>query len=156
LESFATLADGTMIHNPRCYRKAERHLKTAQRNVSRRKQGSSHRRKAVKLLAKAHLKVKRQRQDFQHKTALHLVRHFETIYHEALQTANMVKNHHLATSIADTGWSQFLSILSILAFKAACAGKQVQASTSGATCLHQSALLWLRCHRRERLVCPLA
>jgi putative transposase len=29
LESFATLADGTMIHNPRCYRKAEHRLKTA-------------------------------------------------------------------------------------------------------------------------------
>src|SRR5215813_8500835 len=31
LASFATLADGTMIHNPRCYRQAERRLKTAQR-----------------------------------------------------------------------------------------------------------------------------
>jgi putative transposase len=27
LESFATLSDGTMIHNPRCYRRAERRLK---------------------------------------------------------------------------------------------------------------------------------
>jgi putative transposase len=39
LEAFATPADGTMIHNPGCYRKAERRLKTAQRKVSRRKQG---------------------------------------------------------------------------------------------------------------------
>jgi putative transposase len=68
LESFATLADGTRIHIPRCYRKAERALKTAQRRVSRRKTGSNRRRKAVKLLAKAHLKVKRQRQDFHHKS----------------------------------------------------------------------------------------
>ena len=43
-----------MIHNPRCYRRAERRLKTAQRRVSRRKKGSHRRRKAVKLLAKAH------------------------------------------------------------------------------------------------------
>ncbi|HET8909599.1 MAG TPA: transposase [Ktedonobacterales bacterium] len=122
LESFATLADGTMIHNPRCYRTVERRLKTAQRKVSRRTKGSSRRRKAVKLLAKAHLKVKRQRQDFQHKTALHLVRQFDTIYHEDLQVANLVKNHHLAKSISDAGWSAFLTIL---AFKAACAGKRV-------------------------------
>jgi putative transposase len=122
LESFATLADGTMIHNPRCYRRAERRLKTAQRAVSRRTKGSNRRRKAVGLLAKAHLTVKRQRRDFQQKTALKLVRHFDTIYHEELQVTNMVKNHHLAKSIADAGWRGFLTIL---AFKAACAGKRV-------------------------------
>ena len=103
LESFATLADGAMIHNPRCYRKAERRLKTAQRKVARRKQASNRRRKAVKLLAKAHLAVKRQRADFHHKTALHLVREYDTIYHEALQVANLLKNHHLAKSIQDAG-----------------------------------------------------
>jgi putative transposase len=103
LESFATLADGTMIHNPRCYRKAERRLKTAQRKVARRKKGSNRRCKAVKLLAKAHQKVRRQRQDFQHKSALQLVRNYDVIYHEDLQAANMLKNHHLAKSIADAG-----------------------------------------------------
>ena len=68
IEFFATLADGTMIHNPRCYRRAERRLKTAQRRIARCKQGSNRRRKAVKLLARAHQKVRRQRQDFHHKT----------------------------------------------------------------------------------------
>jgi len=124
LESFATLADGTMIHNPRCYRRTERQLKTAQRRVARRKKGSNRRKKAVTLLARAHQTVKRQRQDFQHKAALKLVRAYDTIYHEELQVANMVKNHHLAKTISDAGWGAFLIILT---HKAACAGRRIVA-----------------------------
>jgi putative transposase len=124
LEAFATLSDGTRIFSPGWYRKAECHLKTAQRRVARRKKGSTRRRKAVTLLAKAHQQVRRQRQDFHHKTALALVRENDTIYHEDLQTANMVRNHHLAKSISDAGWAAFLTIL---ASKAAYAGKRVVA-----------------------------
>src|SRR6476620_10714796 len=92
LEAFATLSNGTRIFHPGWYRKAERALKTAQRRVARRKKGSIRRRKAVNRLAKAHQKVRRQRADFHHKTALTLVRANDTIYHEDLQVRNMVKN----------------------------------------------------------------
>jgi putative transposase len=122
IEAFATLSDGTRILAPGWYRQAERALKTAHRRVSRRKKGSNRRRKAVALLAKAHQTVRRQRTDFHHKTALALVRANDVIYHEDLQTANMLKNHHLAKSISDAGWAAFLNILS---FKAACAGREV-------------------------------
>ncbi|HEV2458074.1 MAG TPA: transposase [Ktedonobacterales bacterium] len=130
LESFATLADGSQIANPRIFRVAEMNLKRTPRRVSRRKKGSHRRRKAVGLLAKAHQTVRRARRDFHHKTALALVRQYDTISHEALQPANMVKNHSLAKSIADAGWGAFLSILS---FKAAEAGKMVVAVPPAST-----------------------
>ncbi len=116
----------------------------------KRKKGSNRRRQAVGSLQRAHLKVQRQRRDFHHKTALHLVRQlvrqYDTLYVEAIQPANLSRRpqpkpaenggyaHNgakakagLNKSMLDAGWSQFLSILSILAYKAACASKPVEA-----------------------------
>jgi putative transposase len=86
--------------------------------------GSHRRKKAVQWLATAHQRVRRARADLHHQTALALVRAYDTIYQEDVPPANMVKNHHLAKSISNAGWSGFLSILS---FKAAEAGKTVVA-----------------------------
>jgi putative transposase len=130
LESFAILADGSRIFTPGNYRKAEAYLRRCQRRVARRKKGSHRRRKAVVLLAKAHQHICNQRRDFHHKAALALVRENDTIYHEDLQTANMVRNHHLAKSIQDAGWAAFLTILS---YKAAWAGRRVVAVTPAFT-----------------------
>jgi putative transposase len=124
LESFATLANGQHVCTPSYYRKAEASLRRCQRRVARRKKGSRRRRKAVALLAKAHQHIARQRRDFHHKEARKLVQAYDVIHYEDLRVANMVQNHHLAKSISDAGWSAFLAIL---AFKAASAGKRVQA-----------------------------
>src|SRR5262249_37291984 len=89
LKVFLGTADGVMVENPRQYRKAVKQLAKAQRRVSRRKQGSKRRKKAVKLLARKHQQVRRQRTDFQHKSALSLLRTYDTIYLEDLQVRNM-------------------------------------------------------------------
>jgi transposase len=52
----------TLAHSP--YRKAEKRLKRLQRRHSRKQKKSANRKKARKALAKQHLKVQRQREDF--------------------------------------------------------------------------------------------
>src|SRR5258707_11497580 len=89
LKVFLIPAEGDVVANPRHYRKAEKALAKAQQRVRRRKKGSKRRKKAVKLLAKQHQHVRRQRADHHHKTALALVRQYDTIYVEAIQPANL-------------------------------------------------------------------
>jgi putative transposase len=93
-----------------------------QRRVSRRKPGSRRRCKAIALLMRRHQRVQRQRRDFHPQTALALVRQYDVIYLEDLQIRNLVRNPYLAKSISDASWGAFRTIL---ADKAACAGKRV-------------------------------
>jgi putative transposase len=109
LKVYYTDSDGKSVENPRYYRKAERRLKRLHRQVSRKAKGSANRKKARKRLAKASLKVQRQREDFARKTANALVTSSDLIAFEDLRIRNLVKNKHLAKSIHDAGWGKFLT-----------------------------------------------
>jgi putative transposase len=138
---FATLSTGETIENPRYYRKAEKKLAKHQQALARKKRGSHRRKKAVKLVAKAHRKVRNQRVDFLHKASRQLVNTYGTMVFEELQPANMSKRAKpkqdekgayrpnggsaksgLNKSIVDAGWSQFVQYCT---YKAASAGRAV-------------------------------
>ena len=111
LKAFYTDSDGVAVPNPRFLRKRERTLKRLHRRVSKKQKRSKNRKKAIQRLAKGYLKVSRQRKDFAVKAASALVRSSDLIAYEDLRIANLVKNHHLAKSINDAAWGQFLSWL---------------------------------------------
>lgn len=107
LESFYTDSRGNKVGNPRWLRKVEAGIKRLQRVVSRRKKGGKNREKARKRLAKAHLKVQRQRRDFAVKLARCVVRSNDRVAFEDLPVRNRVHNGRLAKSISDAAWAAF-------------------------------------------------
>jgi putative transposase len=119
LAAFATLSDGTEIENPKYYDGARAKLRRAQRRVARRKKGGSGRRQAVRLLQRAHARIRNQRADFHHKVSRRLVNRYGLIAVEDLNIKGLAKGM-LAGPVADAGWGAFLDKM---AYKAANAGR---------------------------------
>ena len=124
IADFVITSNGDFFPKLDAYRKAEKHLKYLQRQVSRRKKDSNRRRKAVMLLAKKYEKIANQRKDMAHKVSRILINNNDMIAHEDLQIKNMVKNHNLAKSISDASWGM---LFNFLAYKASDAGRRVVA-----------------------------
>ncbi|MFE7245932.1 RNA-guided endonuclease InsQ/TnpB family protein [Streptomyces sp. NPDC057580] len=143
IANFLADSNGEFVPNPRHGRKAAAKLEAAQQALARCKRGSKRRRKAVETVARLHRKVRRQRLDHAHKTALNLVRDHDFIAHEDLKIRTMSKAPEpkpdpdqpgsflpngaaakagLNRSISDAGWGMFLTILNA---KAECAGREV-------------------------------
>ena len=60
LKEFYTNSNGHSEANPKFYRTSEKRLKFRQRRVSRKKKGSTNRKKAINRLGRVHLKISRQ------------------------------------------------------------------------------------------------
>jgi len=117
LKSFLTDDSGEEVAIPQYYRKAEKRLKRLQRSLSRKKKGSNRRKKVIKRVGKAHLKVANTRKDFHYKTAKKLLHQGKNVGHEKLNIKGLARTR-MAKSINDAGWGQFLDILKIKAERA--------------------------------------
>jgi len=114
--ALATFSDGTRIENPHALKRDMRRLKRLQRVVSRRQKGSANREKAVRQLARAHLRVANVRKNALHQVTSRLAtlapaasagETKSAVVLEDLNVSGMVQNHHLAQAILDVGFSEF-------------------------------------------------
>ncbi|MDQ0946760.1 transposase [Streptomyces phaeochromogenes] len=148
IASFLADSHGEFVPNPRHGRTAAAKLEAAQQALSRfprrkAKDRTANHHRAVERVAQLHGKIRRQRLDHAHKTALGLVRQHDFIAHEDLKIRNMSKapapkpdpgrpgtflpngaaaKAGLNKSINDAGWGVFLTILHA---KAESAGREV-------------------------------
>ena len=122
ITTYATLSNGEKIDGIRPFRESEKRLGVLGKRFSRKKSGSKNQEKARIKLAKCHEKIANQRSDFQNKLSRKLVDDYDAIAIESLNITGMVKNRHLAKSISDASWSEFVRQIK---YKAIWSGKTV-------------------------------
>lgn len=109
LEHFATLSTGEKVASPKLSKNASLRLARLQRSLSRKQKGSANYRKAKLRVARIHSKVAHRRSDFLHKLTHRLTHENQVscLCVENLNVKGMMRNHHLAFSIADAGLGEF-------------------------------------------------
>lgn len=106
VKDLAITSDGTKYPNNKYTYKAEKQLIRLQRSLSRKTKGSNNCNKARIKVARLHEKIANQRKDNLHKLTTELVGKYDVICIENLNAKGMMKNHHLAKSIADVSFGE--------------------------------------------------
>ena len=111
VKDFVITSNGEVFENKHFYNKNEKRLAKLQRQLSRKVKGSSNFHKQCKRIAKTFESITNKKDDYIHSVVNYLLRHYDTVYMEDLNTNGMLKNHKLAKAIQEVGFYKFKSVL---------------------------------------------
>ena len=107
VSALAAISTGEKVIGPKAHTALLGRLRRLSRSLSRKEKGSANRNKAKAKLAKLHVRIASIRSDALHQLTTDLTRRFHTIGIEDLYVRGMMKNRHLARSIADMSFFEF-------------------------------------------------
>jgi len=96
---------------PRPLRAGMAKLRHLSRDLSRKQKRSANRRKAIRQLARQHIRIRNIRHEFLHQVARRLVKTHDRLVMEDLNITGMTANHRLAAAINDAAWAQLARII---------------------------------------------
>lgn len=111
VKTLMQLSTGESVGNPRILHKHSLALKRYQRQMKRRRKGSSKYKRVKKKFNKKNTYVANYRKDLIHKATTEIVRNNSIIAIEDLNVKGMLKNHSLASAISDCGFGTIRSFL---------------------------------------------
>ena len=121
IENFLWDSDGNVVDNP-IFKKTELHqIVMLQRAMSRKVEQAKRDKKKLsdsrnyqknrRKLALLYSKIAGRWKNFRHVISKRYIENQDYLFAEDLKVKNLLKNHHLAASISECGWSDFLRML---------------------------------------------
>jgi putative transposase len=109
-------SNGNFEDNPRFLKTATKRVSLYQKSLSRKEKKSANRIKARKRLARTHLRVSRQREEYAKRLALRLCQSNDLVAHEDLNVKGLARGRN-AKSVNDVAWGLFFKWLSYFGVK---------------------------------------
>lgn len=111
VKDFAITSDGEVFENIHPFKSAERRIRKLNKDLSRKRKGSSNREKVRRRLGKAHERITARREAYLHSIVNALLSKHDVIFIEDLNVAGMVKTRRLSKAICELGLGKFREML---------------------------------------------